>query len=283
MPGISTDDDPSYRDIYRRTFRDVRNLRTVLPESSVISLAREVLLRIARHDDTEMTVPRPSDTDIQRLARDLISDSDDAGAAFVARVRAEGASFDTVYLAYLSAAARRLGTWWEDDRISLVDVTVGTGRIYAIMRALSPLFPLPCGVIEKTATFIAVPGETHSLGVRMSADLFRKENWNIDLLIGRTHEDLLERLQQDTPPIIGLSAAGEHALESLARLIAAIRIQDPAALVLIAGQVVAKAERAVGLMGADGMAADFSTAKSEMERLWNRSVSQQRLAATGPH
>ena len=47
------------------------------------------------------------------------------------------------YLEYLALAARKLGKWWEEDRVSFLDVTLGTGRIYAIIRAVSPARPVP--------------------------------------------------------------------------------------------------------------------------------------------
>ena len=84
-----------------------------------------------------------------------------------------------------------LGTWWEEDRVSFVEVTVGTSRMYAIMRALRRQMPLASHIHSKSAIFASVPGETHVLGVRMAADLLRKEGWDIELKIGRTHEELV--------------------------------------------------------------------------------------------
>ena len=58
--------------------------------------------------------------------------------------------------------------------------------------------------------FCAVPGEQHTLGVMMAADLFRRNGWDVGLLIGVDHAEIVERLERDDrarhrPELLGRS------------------------------------------------------------------------------
>jgi len=259
-----------HQNIYEKTFDELRALNKNLPEDAIFSLAREVLRQVSTRGNPLDISSKPTLTlQIDKLTRALISDAGAAGADMIRNIHAEGTSLEDIYLIYLVEAARTLGVWWENDRISLVDVTVGTGRIYAIMRGLSPLFPLPELKEQKIALFTAVPGETHTLGVKMAADLFRKNGWDIDLRIGATNTELVKRIQKCQPRIIGLSAGGKHAVEDLARLIIGIRINSPASAILVSGQIVHEAGELVRLMGPDAIVSDYADVEAEMDRLWD--------------
>ncbi|MEM6304639.1 MAG: cobalamin-dependent protein [Pseudomonadota bacterium] len=256
-------------DIYLRTFDGFRTLRRRLPEDALGRLAREVILRLAAHPvATAAEIDAPSESDIAELSRALLEPEPAAGKAFIARIRAEGATLETVYLAYLRRAALQLGTWWEADKITFADVTVGTGHIFSIMRGLSHLF-VPNGVQhhEKEALFSVVPGETHVMGLRMAADLFRKDGWTITLAADLGRDALIEEAVHGNHQIIGLSAAGKHALTELAQTIVALRISAPHALIFVGGNVIANSKGIVSLMGPDAMASDYEGARDEMARL----------------
>lgn len=266
---MPNDVDIFHQNIYEQTFGELKTLNKTLPEDAIFSLAREVLHRVVtRGNNLSISNAQTLTIRIDKLTRALISDDGEAGADMIRSTRAEGTSLEDLYLVYLVEAARTLGVWWEEDRISLVDVTVGTGRIYAIMRGLSPLFPLPPPNGQKAALFTAVPGETHTLGVKMAADLFRTNGWDIDLRIGATNAELAKHIQDHRPRIVGLSAGGKHAVEDLARLIIGIRISSPATTILVSGQIVHEAGDLVKLMGPDAIVSDFAQVEDEMERLW---------------
>ncbi|MEM9583945.1 MAG: cobalamin-dependent protein [Pseudomonadota bacterium] len=266
---MTRDLDVFHQGIYEQSFEEIRTLKRNLPEDAVISLAREVLQRVAdRGSVIKVATPTPLETQVEELAQALISHDPHAGANIIRTARADGASLEEVYLLYLAEAARLLGIWWEHDRISLVDVTVGAGRIYAIMRGLSKLFPLAIHKDQKSAMFTVVPGETHTLGLKMVTDLFRKNGWDIDLKIDMTSDALAQDIRQSHPRIVGLSAGGQHTIATLAKLIINIRINSPATAVLVSGHVVQDSPELVNLMGPDAIAFDFEDIEREMERLW---------------
>ncbi|MGR3513355.1 MAG: cobalamin B12-binding domain-containing protein [Paracoccaceae bacterium] len=255
---------PANENDYLSVQARMRALKSRLPEPSVVKLAREVIRQLVE-DGSKHGAEAPDGEQIADLCTALISEDDQAGARYINEVRSQGTSIEALYLGYLAGAARLLGAWWEDDRVSFTQVTVGTSRMYAIMRSLRSEAPRALHGKHRSAVFATVPGEEHTLGVRMAADLFRKDGWDIVLLLGMSHEVLVSDICASDMVLIGLSASGERALEALSKLIIALRIKKPNLRIFVSGQIVEDYEETVSLMDIDGMATEYDTAKRMLE------------------
>ena len=256
-------------DVYDQTMTQIRRLKPLLREQSVETLAREVIRRLADRK-TEDDVEAPQRATIERLCRALTSDDDWAASAMIEDIRATGASLEVIYLKYLTAAARLLGEWWNRDRMTFTEVMLGTSRIYSIMRTLRGCVRERV-FVEREALFASVPGERHTLGVQMAADLFRQDGWRIELLTNRDHDELVAEIVAAEAGLIGLSASGANALDALTRLVLAIRIERPCAAIFVGGHIVAEAGDKLALLDIEGMAADLNGARAVLDRLWSAS------------
>ena len=255
------------RDAFENTSDGLISLYSRLPGDAVEVLAREVVLRLAYRAAGSPLDRMPSEAEIARLCDALISSDRTAAAEMITDVRATGVSVETIYLSYLAVAARRLGEGWESDRLSFAEVTVGTSRIYAIMLGLRRSFRPVTPKRHRLAAFASVPGEDHTLGVTMAADLFRKAGWEIDLKVGLSHDELIDQIGHAGYPVIGLSAGGEKSLAALIRLVLALRLSAPQTYIMISGHIVEEEPEIVRLTGADGSASDVRSAQNEMRRL----------------
>ena len=258
-------------EVFEKTHQEITTLKARLPDHAVVSLASEVIRRVSiRSPVLGIKAPEPSPSEIEHLARALISKDEGAGAKLVLNARESGMDIETVYLLYLADAARLLGEWWDNNRVNLAEVAIGTSRIYSIMRASNHLF-FPKGTFsQKSAVFASAPNETHTLGIRMAADLFRKDGWDIDLMIGRSHDELVEDIAQSHHYLIGLSSAGRHSSGDLAKLIVALRLSKPTAFIMVSGQIVNDARDIVSVLDADGIANDYESAQAILEDFWDR-------------
>jgi methanogenic corrinoid protein MtbC1 len=265
--------EPLELDIFEQNHCNIRRLKQSLPEDLVANLAREVIRRLSSRDTKLEKAPiEPTREELKNLCVALISDDDKAAAEMIIGVRAEGMAPEDIYLKYLAASARMLGKWWEEDRVSFVDVTVGTGRMYAIMRGMKHHFIPAFDLVEKSAVFAAVPGETHTLGVRMAADLFRKDGWDIALKIGLDHDDLVSDIEKSPSSIVGLSVSGRHSVEALSRLVVALNICCPQAPLVVCGHDIEEIRPLLSLAGLDGVAGNVEEAKEQMDALWDRKI-----------
>lgn len=256
-----------------RTDAQVRLLKAKLPDSDVSTILHEVLNRVRTEALlNDQSVDAPSRYKIEKLCHALISADPQEAQRFIESAYQDGASLDAIYLRYLAEAARVLGEWWEDDEVSFHEVAIGTSRIYAIIRGFSYLFVPSRPVEVKSAVFASIPGETHLLGVRMAADMFGKHGWNIDLMVGKDHDDLVAEITRSTYPIIGLSAGGTHSVSELARLIIALRISNPWAAIVLSGQITNETEDVIATLDVDGVVSDIDEAITLFDRLWKRAT-----------
>lgn len=236
-----------------------------LPDTAVHALAAEVVARLERRSPVDVD-PTPHAEDIDALCDALVSLREEAAAEMVLQARLDGMSIDVVYLGYLAGAARELGRRWDEDRVTSAQMTIAAGRIYGIMRGLRQAFVTDQVMrpVELRALFGSVPGETHTLGVTMAADYFRRRGWVIDLRTGMTHHDLIASVPLENYTVIGLSAGSARMIFPLARLIVALRISNPAAWIMVSGKITDIVPDIIGLVDADGMAGDAETALEQM-------------------
>ena len=139
--------------------------------------------------------------------------------------------------------------------------------MYAIMRGLRRLIAQPDPLSSRHAFFASMPGETHTLGVTMAADLFQKRGWVVDLEVGRDHDQLVDALGHTNHAIIGLSASRPEQIATLARLIVALRIVKPNAFIMVSGQIVDAEPDIAKAVDADCASNDAQSAIAVLENL----------------
>lgn len=197
-----------------------------------------------------------------------LCDSDDAAASsLVEELLAAGLSVRDVCLDHLAPAARRLGDLWSRDKLPFTEVALASARIQAILRRMPAARVMQSCGDGRGALFAAVPGEQHTLGVMMAADLLRRNGWDIGLLIGLGHDELINRISRDDRPVIGLSCSSSRTYPALRRLMAALARTRPDAQMLLSGQIVHDAARIKDLPAPAIVVPDVAAAEAEMLRI----------------
>ncbi len=242
-----------------------------LPQDALRQLAEEVIARLASRYASRHIDHTPSERGIADLADALLDSDSDAGLDYVLDLKRKGIPRDTVYLGYISGAARLLGERWVNDDITFTDVTIAAGHLYVIMRALRPNFISDVADVKKgaRALFSPTPGEDHTLGIMMAADMFRERGWQIDLKTGLDHDALVEAASVGGYPIIGLSAGSAKMIVPLTRLIASLRVTSPGSAILVGGELAGIEPDLAEIVDADSIAGDAQTALKEIERLFD--------------
>lgn len=263
--------DPISAELLNRALSAVEGARHKLPEDALRLLAQEVLERVAKQSPLQAAKPAPAD-EIEILCEALLSDDRQASSDFVLHAQARGIGADAICLSYLAVASARLGEMWDQDRVSFLQVTVAVGRIYALMRSLRRSNPVPLLVEGRTATLVSVPGEDHTLGVAMAAELLRGKGWDIHLLLGLGHNRLVDEIAVMRPRILGISTSGRRSLASLTRLLVALKLSLPETRILVCGHIDPVDVDVLGISGADSVAIGFEAAAAELERLAQRPV-----------
>ncbi|WP_166486046.1 cobalamin B12-binding domain-containing protein [Jannaschia sp. CCS1] len=243
----------------------VPDAQAIRAEDPIVRLAREAVAKIVAQ--AQIPVPRPkadgqqSSPQITELAQALV-DTDRARVdEMIADLLGSDLGVRDLCLDHLAPAARVLGAFWERDQLQFADVSLATARIQAIVRTM-PTTPVRAATGRDDRTlFAAVPGETHTLGVVMAADHFRRLGWDVSLLIGMDHSDICRRARTDDCNVIGLSCAGRHAVPALSRLIQEIRHLRPDMGIVLAGHIVTDREAVDALPQLDGLVEELDGAE----------------------
>ena len=247
----------------QKAHRQFRLAEQELPQDAISSLAREVVRRLA------FKMPRavkkedlPASSDIELLCSALLSRKDDATDNFILAARRDGVELDVIYLGYVAGAARHLGEMWDRDEISFIDVTLACGKLYRVIRGLRHV--IAPGILadrdEWPAMFALVPGETHTLGIEIATDVFRREGWDVDMMVGQDHDMLVDQSDRRRYRAIVLVANSDSMLEPLTRLVLALRISHPLAHVIVAGNILDHHADIIDIVGADAVIKDIETA-----------------------
>ncbi len=123
--------------------------------------------------------------------------------------------------------------------------------------------PVALGASHRQAVFALCPEESHTIDLTMSADDLRRRGWDIDLLVGYSHDALLERLDNLSPAAVALAATMADGVVPLARLVVAMRAHLPGVWIMVVGAITDQVEGLMALTGADAIA----NTTDEAERL----------------
>ena len=224
--------------VFARTARLFEEQRRVLPPTVLEGFARQVVSRVAEAATARTAADRSRISPEQvALFCDLllVPDQPQVALDFITARRAEGATTEDVYLGYVGSAACLLGERWEEDLLTPLQVTIGAGTLYALMRAMrTSTLVNHAPDHRRAALFATVPGEKHGIGITVAADMFRMAGWDIDLQIGMDHAQLIDRARQTQPTIIGLSLSTGERLAEMLKAILTLRLLLPAARIGVA-------------------------------------------------
>jgi methanogenic corrinoid protein MtbC1 len=241
-----------------------------LPYHAVRSLADEVVVRLAgKMRSSQGQALAQIEVDIHAFTAALLSDTPDDAHEMIRQERREGVPIETIYLHTLAGSAKLMGKMWEEDRLSFLSMTVAVGHIFSIMRGLRYEIPLAqrARVERHRALFISVPGETHTIGITMAADLLRNKGWDISLKTGRSHDDLVSAIQGEYHELIGISASQPTSIGPLTRLVVALRFVQPHAHIVIGGQIVSHLPELNSLIAADAVIDDGDDVEALLDSL----------------
>jgi len=176
----------------------------------------------------------------------------------------DGVPIAEIYENVLAPAQARLGQMWHHGEISVADEHFGSATTQSIMSMLRPRFPMasPNG---RTVVATATPGDLHEIGLRMVADLFEIDGWNVIYLGANTPTtDLIELLDRRRPDLLALSVNTGLTLRDAGELVEQIRATSSLAemKVLMGGPPFRLATDLWQALGADGYATSCTEAVS---------------------
>jgi methanogenic corrinoid protein MtbC1 len=212
----------------------------------------------------------PERAELERLTGFAAEGDAESLTAAVNQMRRLGRSNQQICLTVLTAVARRLGEWWEEDRCGFVEVTLGMLLLHQMLRELGP--GLRRGRLDhpaRTALMLPLPGEQHGFGIAMVAEFFRAAGWHVSEDGGRGLRGLARRVGEEWFGVVALSCGVRERLAALPAAVATVRAHslNPNVAIMVGGAALAGDPALAASCGADATAADAAEALHRAERL----------------
>lgn len=156
---------------------------------------------------------------------------------------------------YIPEAARLLGRKWDQDEMNFAQVTIGCARLQSVLHSLSDGWvgatkhPAPDHLQYDLMFLLATyKGDEHTLGIVSTAAKLRRRGYAVQLLLGATHEEIVQHVQKQTPDCMMLSCSSTEHLEKLAILCQETRAKIERAPVVAVGGIVLEQGQDVELL-----------------------------------
>ena len=196
----------------------------------------------------------------------ILKRGEDQALACITRMRAAGAPIEAIYLDLLAPVARYLGELWEEDLCDFTDVTLGLGHLQKMLRDLNKEAEQSRNLKSNGLSILLVPtpGEQHTFGLAMVAELFRKQGWDVlggPYDLGDSPQALTGHRAFD---VVGFSLATLTNLDNLRKTIAEVRkaSKNKGVCIMVGGPLFTAHPEYVTTVGADLVAGDAQEAPS---------------------
>lgn len=215
---------------------------------------------------------------VLELVQLVLSRGEPAAIAYVEAMRDGGAGAEAIYLDLLAPAALRLGVMWEEDTCDSTEVTVGLWRLQSAMRELSPSFlDQPTGRADGARILLVpLPGESHTFGLSMVHEFFRRAGWNAWSGPVASSAELAAMVRSERVDVVGFSLSCDERLETAYTEIRAVRRAslNPGIAIMVGGPPFADNPLLAAQLGADGTATDGRQAVAQAQALVEDSLAR---------
>lgn len=200
----------------------------------------------------------PNGEDVAELARIVVAHDLSTARAFIEALESSDVDREGILLDLLAPTARLLGELWAADRCTFAEVSMGLSKLQTIALELSRRVDDVTTEGDRGHVLLApVPGEQHTLGLRLVTDLLRADGWCVTDLNGADRAEIVRQVSQFHYDVVGLTISNNFLLDVCRELVVDIRRasigSDP--LILIGGSLPLEPSD-VEYLGADMTASD---------------------------
>lgn len=231
---------------------------------------------------TKGTGPVFDEAAIERFTADVLAHEADALAEIVGKYLDQGLAPEALFIELIAPTARELGEKWTRDECDFVDVTMGLWRLQQVLRTIALWAPPAPGWHPRgnKALFTAMPGDQHSLGTLIISECFQRGGWEVETLIEPQQSDIFAAISTTSFDVIGLTVTTDFYIAELPKLLTAMRSVscNPNMAIMIGGPALGYDPKRARELGADGTAADASSALKLADELVSAGVERSALS-----
>lgn len=214
-----------------------------------------------------------SATELRDFVDQVMHGSDEAVQQCLDGLRARGIAFQKLWLGLLAPAAREMGERWCSDQCDFNEVTVAVGRLQQVLRDHGR--QLSRGRTSGSGLSIllaASPGEQHTFGLSMVAELFHQAGWDVSTSFLSLHQPPARLVRDHWYDVVGLTLGGTAHLDRLVQCIEDIReaSQNRGVPIIVGGPIFVIQPELAAQLKVDAVITEGSAAPALAESLVKR-------------
>lgn len=167
--------------------------------------------------------------------------------------------FDNLYslvdieLHVIQPALYHIGEKWQSNQVTVAQEHMATAIVHSVM-TMGLLRSAPSALNGKRILLACTEGNNHTIGLRMVADAFLLDGWEVQYLGANVPtRALVKQIMEWKPDLVGLSVSFAQQLRAVKTIIAQLNeclgCMRPA--VIVGGFAINRYDRLAGLVGAD--------------------------------
>jgi len=249
-------------------------------------VSMRIVPRLAALHAAVQPTEHPTPEEIAELARLVLSPEGREAAFYVASLRERGLSVDTLFAELLEPAAQLLGELWDQDEVDFIDVTLGVGRLQALLSVFNCTHEIAACDDLRSVLMLTVPGEQHSFGIAMVERFLDAGGWRVSSEREVAPTRLADLVEHQWFAVAGVALSNRCNLDKAASAIASIRAHscNRSIGVMVGGPVFSADPGLAAAVGADGTASTAVAAVVLAQKLLDRVIAvgaAERRSQTG--
>ncbi|MEM9433378.1 MAG: cobalamin-dependent protein [Pseudomonadota bacterium] len=185
-------------------------------------LAIQALSKLSAH--RRFSPADRAEQDISLLCDALLDDDPTTLRPVVTKLLDGDITPETFIQSYAGDAARRIGTMWEENKISFADVTIAVARLQESVRRIQSRNVNFLNMENRPEVLIVVPrDEDHMIGAFICRDAFEELGCTCTLSIGQRVREVSMLAGSHRFDMVGISISSSRTVKTAARLVKEIR------------------------------------------------------------
>lgn len=243
------------------------------PDAAAVQAAMDgVLQALAQAEQMPASLAQPDAAvwpEVCAFEHALLRGNRNEAQQVVQRCLDQGHSLVSIEAHVVQPAMVRIGDGWQANRVSVAQEHMATAIAHAVISASleQQSLPPPNG---HSIILACVEGNHHALGLRMVADAFEVQGWDVTYLGANVPtRALVDMVTTELPELLGLSVSFPQQLGTVRDILAQlnVRLPDVRPPVLVGGLAVNRFQPLAGVLGAEGHAASALDAVEVAQRL----------------
>lgn len=237
----------------------------------------EIVPRLAALHAAVQPTDHPTQVEIAELARLVLSPEGREAAAYVTALKERGLSVDILFTELLEPAAQLLGELWDRDEVDFVDVTLGVGRLQALLAVFNCTHEITASSDLRSVLMLTVPGEQHSFGIAMVERFLEAGGWRVASEREASPMLLAELVEHQWFGVAGITLSNRCNLDQAASMIATIRqhSHNTKIGIMAGGPVFNTHPELAAAVGADGTASGATAAVVLAQKLLDAAIAAE--------